>query len=66
MLGELGLADATFSDADFGVAGVFLGYLNQGAGQAGIVGGIVVSLVAVYGSSFVLHKRAKQSTQVGS
>ncbi|WKD58485.1 PTS ascorbate transporter subunit IIC [Corynebacterium caspium] len=61
LLGELGFADATFSDADFGVAGVILGYLNQFGGQTAIIIGLLVSLVALYVASFLMSRRSSET-----
>ena len=49
VLGELGFANTTFSDADFGVVGIALGWLGSHAGRTAItvlVLGIVAALVA--------------------
>lgn len=58
VLGDVGFSNSTFSDADFGVAGLFLGYLNKGGGQIAIIVGILAALVVLYVSSFVLKRRA--------
>lgn len=50
VLGGLGIANSTFSDADFGVMGVFLGKIQEFVGQVGLTGiliGIVVILVVI-------------------
>lgn len=48
VLGDLGFANTTFSDADFGVVGIVLGWLGSHAGRfaiTAIVVGIVAALV---------------------
>ncbi|MEN2768562.1 PTS ascorbate transporter subunit IIC [Ornithinibacillus xuwenensis] len=45
VLGDLGFANSTFSDADFGVSGIFFGSLANYAGPIAIVVSIVVILV---------------------
>jgi len=57
VLGQIGFSNATFSDSDFGVVGLFLGYLNQGGGQIAVIIGILASLVATYVVSIALRKR---------
>ena len=50
VLGNLGIANSTFSDADFGVMGIFLGKVQEfigGPGLSGVLIGIVAILVAV-------------------
>ena len=50
VLGNLGIANSTFSDADFGVMGIFLGKVQEfigGFGLTGVLIGIVAILVAV-------------------
>lgn len=45
VLGDLGFANTTFSDADFGVSGIFFGSLANYAGPMAIVVSLVVILV---------------------
>ena len=50
VLGNLGIANSTFSDADFGVMGIFLGRVQEfigGTGLTGVLIGIVAILAAV-------------------
>lgn len=50
VLGNLGISNSTFSDADFGVMGIFLGKIQEFVGQIGLTGvlvGIVVLLVVI-------------------
>ena len=50
VLGNLGFANSTFSDADFGVAGIFLGKIQEfigGNGLTAVLVGIFALLVAI-------------------
>jgi PTS system ascorbate-specific IIC component len=58
VLGSVGFSNSTFSDADYGVLGLFLGGLSNGGGQLAVIIGIVASLAAVYIASFALSGRA--------
>jgi PTS system ascorbate-specific IIC component len=60
VLGNVGLSNSTFSDADFGVVGLLLGHISSAGGQMAVVIALVVSLVLVYGSSVVMRNRAKR------
>lgn len=57
VLGNLGSANSTYSDADFGVAGVALGYINTYGGRIALIIAILVSVALLYVASFLLHKR---------
>jgi len=57
VLGAVGFSNSTFSDADYGIVGLFLGGLSNGGGQIAVIVGIIASLVAVYIASFVLRGR---------
>jgi PTS system ascorbate-specific IIC component len=57
VLGEIGFSNSTFSDSDYGVVGLFLGWLSVGGGQIAVIAGIVISLVAIYVASLVTRKR---------
>jgi len=59
VLGSVGKGAATYSDADFGVAGIFLGYLNKAGGQIAIIVGIIVVLILVYVVSYFMNKRKR-------
>ena len=61
VLGDIGFANSTFSDADYGVVGLILGGLAAGAGQIAVIIGIVVSLVAIYVASLVLRVRGRNN-----
>jgi len=54
VLGSLGVANSTFSDGDFGVAGIFLGKVQAlvgGYGLTGVLLGILAILVILTISS---------------
>lgn len=57
VLGQVGLANSTFSDADFGVVGLVLGHLSSAGGQIAVIAGIVLSLALVYGSGLFARRR---------
>ena len=61
VLGEIGFSNSTFSDSDYGIVGLFLGWLSVGGGQIAVIGGILVSLVAMYIVSFVFRRRAAKT-----
>ncbi|WP_259346212.1 PTS ascorbate transporter subunit IIC [Curtobacterium sp. ME26] len=62
VLGDVGLSNSTFSDADYGVVGLIFGHLAGAGGQIAVVVGLVVSVILVYGSSLVMRGRAKRRT----
>lgn len=55
-LGDVGLQNSTFSDADFGVTGFLVGGTAQW-GQAAVIALILVSLVAVFAGSAISGRR---------
>ncbi|MGO2468639.1 MAG: PTS transporter subunit IIC [Microbacterium gubbeenense] len=57
VLGDIGLSNATFSDADYGVFGLILGGLSEAGGQIAIIVGIVVSVVTLYVITFATRGR---------
>lgn len=57
VLGDLGMANATYSDADFGVAGALLGYTNQYGGQTALIVAVVVAVVLFYAASLLMSRR---------
>ncbi len=63
VLGDVGLSNSTFSDADFGVVGLLLGHLAGAGGQVTVVVGLLVSLVLVYGASVLMRARSKRRAQ---
>ncbi|WP_419955254.1 PTS ascorbate transporter subunit IIC [Neobacillus niacini] len=67
VLGDLGFASTTFSDADFAASGIFLGNIANSFGSTGVtvtVVGLVV-LAVVFGF-FKKNKAASDSQQVGA
>lgn len=60
VLGGLGFEGSTFSDADFGLTGILLGFLNNLGGVFGIVVGILGVLLVLVGSSFVGKKEVRE------
>lgn len=60
VLGNIGLANATFSDSDYGVFGLLLGGLSAAGGQVLIIVGLLASLVLLYVLTFVLNGRDKR------
>ena len=65
VLGEIGFANSTVSDADYGVVGLFLGWLSVGGGQLAVIAGIVLSIVATFIVTFALRGRdARKATEL--
>lgn len=65
VLGNLGFANSTFSDADFGVAGIFLGKVQEfigGNGLTAVLVGIFALLVVISGVS--KNKTEKNTEEV--
>jgi PTS system ascorbate-specific IIC component len=62
VLGEVGFSSSTFSDADFGVSGLFLGSLASTGGQAAIIVGIIAALAATFAASVILAKKNARTT----
>jgi PTS system ascorbate-specific IIC component len=61
VLGEIGFSNSTFSDSDYGIVGLILGWLSVGGGQIAVIAGIVVSFVAVYVASIVMRARGRKA-----
>lgn len=53
VLGDLGFAGSTFSDADFGLSGIFLGVLAKNGGILTVSVGIFAVLALMLGLSLV-------------
>lgn len=64
VLGEIGTANATFGDSDYGIVGLYLGWLGMAGGKWLIVAGIVVATVALFLASVVIGRRSR--TAAGS
>lgn len=58
VLGDLGFANTTFSDSDFAVTGIFLGYLAL-SGKEAVVVGVALIAAFVLGSNFIKPKEDK-------
>lgn len=57
VLGEIGTANSTFGDSDYGVIGLYLGWLGMAGGQLLIVAGIVAAVLALFGASAIMGRR---------
>ncbi len=60
VLGDIGLSNATFSDADYGVFGLILGGASAAGGQIAIIVVLAVALVALYALTFILRGRDRR------
>ncbi len=63
VLGDLGFAGSTFSDADFAVSGLFLGTLGNYGGQTAVIVGIAAVLVIMVGLT-VFSKKKKETAEI--
>lgn len=61
VLGDLGFANTTFSDADFGVTGILLGNVANYFGSTGVIVTVLGALVAAIAWGFV--KKSKTTTE---
>lgn len=59
VLGNLGSANSTYSDADYGVVGVTLGYINIVGGRVVLIALILISVVLFYASSILITRNEK-------
>jgi len=66
VLGDIGLSNSTFSDADYGVVGVLFGQISLAGGQTAVIVSILVSLVLVYVSSLVIRSRRNAAAAAAS
>lgn len=57
VLGDLGFANTTFSDADFGASGIVLGYIANDLGSVGITVTIIAAVVIAVVLSFIRNKK---------
>ena len=57
VLGDMGLSNATFSDSDYGVVGLFLGGLSSAGGQLALIVGIILAVVLLYVLTFLKRKQ---------
>ena len=58
LLGNLGQAGSTFSDADFTIVGILFGNLGLSMGQMGVIAGVAVILGAMFVATFMNKKAA--------
>lgn len=56
VLGDLGFANSTFSDADFGIGGIFFGTLANKGAQGAVIAGLVILYVLIFGYTFFKKK----------
>lgn len=61
VLGDLGFANTTFSDSDFAVTGIFLGYLAM-AGKSAVVIGVSIIALCVLATNFIKPKQSDIQT----
>ncbi|WP_103063593.1 PTS ascorbate transporter subunit IIC [Actinomyces qiguomingii] len=66
VLGDIGTANATFGDSDYGVIGLYLGYLGQFGGKWLIAAGIAVATVALFVISILMDRRSATSRSVAN
>lgn len=59
VLGDLGFAGSTFSDADFGISGIFLGKLANLGGSSAVIIGTLVVLALMFAVSFKKKDNSK-------
>lgn len=65
LLGAIGAENATFGDSDYGIIGLYLGWLGQFGGKWLIVGGICVATAALFGASgLVARNRRREESAV--
>ncbi|RIY29809.1 PTS ascorbate transporter subunit IIC, partial [Bifidobacteriaceae bacterium NR016] len=57
VLGDLGSANSTYSDADYGVFGVILGHANIVGGRTVLISVILIALILFYSVSILMNKR---------
>lgn len=60
LLGAIGAENATFGDSDYGIIGLYLGWLGQFGGKSLIVGGISVATAALFGASTVVARNRRR------
>ncbi|MGT2887914.1 PTS ascorbate transporter subunit IIC [Streptococcus didelphis] len=60
VLGGLGFEGSTFSDADFGLTGILLGFLNNIGGVVVIATGLILILIALIALSFLGKSKVKE------
>lgn len=63
VLGNLGFANTTFSDADYGVTGIFAGNIAKSFGATGVTLSVVVLLLLTFVYSFFKKSKANDNSQ---
>jgi ascorbate PTS system EIIC component len=66
VLGDLGFANTTFSDADFGAAGILLGNIANSFGSTGVIVTVVVSLVVAVVWNVMRKNKPVDQTKVSA
>lgn len=59
VLGEVGIANSTYSDSDYGIAGAVLGYSNMAGGRIAMIIAVLIALALFYVTSILLSKRKR-------
>ncbi|MBD1567300.1 PTS ascorbate transporter subunit IIC [Vibrio sp. S12_S33] len=60
VLGDLGFANTTFSDSDFAITGIFLGYLAM-ISKTAVITGVGIFTIAVLATHFLPEKNTKST-----
>lgn len=66
VLGDLGFANTTFSDADFGAAGILLGKVANSFGSTGVIVTVLVSLVVAVAWNVIRKNKPVDQTKVSA
>ena len=61
VLGDLGFAGSTFSDADFGLLGILLGYANKFGGTLGISIGVIGTFIILLALTYFGKKKVEEA-----
>ncbi|MEI5993465.1 PTS ascorbate transporter subunit IIC [Candidatus Enterococcus mansonii] len=64
VMGDLGFQGSTFSDTDYGVAGIFLGKLADMGGQLAVVVGVLAVLALLIGLTVFGKKKTTETKEV--
>lgn len=63
VLGEIGTMNATFGDSDYGIVGLYLGWLGMAGGKIAIIAGILLALALLFAASYLVGRRAKSRSE---
>ncbi|PLS01364.1 PTS ascorbate transporter subunit IIC [Neobacillus cucumis] len=66
VLGDLGFASTTFSDADFAASGIVLGNIAHSFGSIGVTISVIVLVLVALGFNFIKKDKADKNTQIGA